>query len=409
MKHLVLCSFLLVALLQAEELDLEPYISELKHKEFSYDYEKSLVEKKKLRDSWIQPLQLHYTISKSNPYNEQGSSEQQTQNAAIVMDQPIFKSGGIYYGIKFSQASYKYNKYSIDVAKRKLIKEAVQLLMQIKQSELGIVRQELQIDNSRINLEQRQEQYLNGQLDSGFLNNAIIEKNKVTQALYDLQTNKERLVSKFQAISDSDYKNTTIPHLELVSEDKFLEHNIDIKQVQSERDMNRYNNKVTIAKYLPSVSVTAGYNWEKQEDISFLGSSTAINPPETAYYNYGLKVTMPLDFNTFRDVESSQIEYLKSLVLVDDKKRELKALYEQVTQNLSNIDKKIGLSVDNKKLYAKLLNETIQLYKAGYKTEYDVKNLRNSVEIEDVDQKIFKLDKQLELLNLYEKLINNEV
>ncbi len=408
MKHLVLCSFLLLGGLDAEELNLDPYLSEIKHREFSYDYEKSLLEKKKLRDSWIQPLQLRYKISKSNPYNEQGASTQKTQNAAIVMDQPIFQSGGIYYGIKFAQASYQYNKYSIDVAKRKLIKEAVQLLIQIKQNELGLQKQKLQIDNSRINLEQKQEQYLNGQLDSGFLNSAIIEKNRVTQVLFDLQTNQERLISKFETISDLNYEKAEIPHLKLVSSEEFLEHNIDVKQLQSEIEKNRFNKNVTISKYLPKVSLTAGYNWDKLENPSFAGQAIQ-DPPETQYYDYGLKATIPLDINTFRDVESSRVEYLKSLVVIDDKERELRALYEQVTQNLSNFDKKIKLSVENKALYGKLLDETEQLYKAGYKTEYDVRNLRNSVEIEDVDQKIFELDKQLELLNLYEKLMNNEI
>ena len=377
----------------------------MKQKEFSYDYEKSVLEKNKLRDTWIQPLQLRYTISKSNPYNEQGSNTQKTQNAAIVMDQPIFRSGGIYYGIKFASASYKYNKYSIDVAKRKMIKEAVSLLMQIKQTRLSIQRQELQIDNSRINLEQKKEQYLNGQLDSGFLNNAIIEKNRVTQVLYDLQTNLERLISKFGAISDLDYEEAKLPRLELIGSDDFLENNIDIHQAISEGEKNLYNKDVTTAKYLPSISFTAGYNWDKLENPSFAGSSVP-SPPETKYYNYGLKATMPLDFNTFRDIEAAQVEYLKSLVVVDDKKRELSALYEQVTQNIKNFEKKIELSVENEALYSKLLDETSQLFRAGYKTQYDVQNLTNSVEIEKVDQKMFELDKQLELLNLYEKLVN---
>lgn len=407
MKHLVLCSVLLFCTLEAEEFD--SYLSGLKNKEFSYDYEKAKTDKNKLRDSWIQPLEMKYTISKSNPYNEEGAQTQKTQNAAIIMDQPIFKSGGIYYGIKFAQASYKYNRYSIDAARRKLIKEAVQLLMQIKQSALSIKKQELQIDNARINLEQKTEQYLNGQLDSGFLNSAIIEKNRAVQALYDLQTNQERLVSKFEAISDLDYKEAAIPSLKLIAEEAFLQNNVDIKQIQSESEKNRYNKNVTLSKYLPTLSLTAGYNWDKLENPSFAGLTNLQSPPETKYYNYGLKATMPLDFNTFRDIESSRVEYLKSLVLVDDKKREYRALYEQVMQNMKNFDKKIVLSAENKSLYSKLLEDTKQLYTAGYKTEYDVQNLANSVEIEKVDQKIFEIDKQLELLNLYEKLINDEV
>ncbi|PHR58895.1 MAG: transporter [Arcobacter sp.] len=406
MKHFLLYNLALISILNAQDLDLQSYISDLKTKEYSYDYEKSLLEKKKLRDSWIQPLQLRYSISKSNPYNETGSPTQKTQNAAIVMDQPIFKSGGIYYGIKFAQASYAYNKYSIDVAKRKMIKDAVSLLMQIKQGRLSITKQELQIDNSRINLEQKKEQYLNGQLDSGFLNNAIIEKNKVTQTLYDLQTNQERLISKFGAISDLNYEEARVPSLDLISQENFLENNIDVKQVQSEGEKNLYNKDVTLSKYLPTVSITAGYNWDKLENPSFAGSNVP-SPPETAYYNYGLKASMPIDFNSLRDVESAQVQYLKSLVLVEDKKRELLALYEQVSENLKNFQKKIALSKENETLYATLLSDTQQLYTAGYKTQYDVQNLKNSVEIEKVEQKIFELDKQLELLNLYEKLINN--
>lgn len=408
MKHLVLCSSLLLCLLHAQDASLDNYISELKHKEFSYDYEKSVLEKKKLRDSWIQPLQLRYSISKSNPYNERSNVVQQTQNAAIVMDQPIFRSGGIYFGIKFAEASYLYNKYSIDVAKRKLIKQAVELLIQIKQNGLNIQKQKLQIDNSKISLEQKREQYLNGQLDSGFLNSAIIEKNRATQLLFDLQTNQERLVSSFETISDLDYKEAHIPHLRWVSAEEFLDNNIDVKQLYSESERNRYNKNVTIAKYLPSVSVTAGYNWDKLENPTFAGTAVA-SPPETKYYNYGLKASMPLDFNALRDVESSRVEYLKSLTVIDDKKRELKALHEQVMQNLKNYDKKIELAMQNKALYSKLLDDTQQLYKAGYKTEYDVRNLTNSVEIEKIDEKIFELEKQLELLNLYEKLVNEEV
>ncbi len=406
MKHLALCSALLFSSLGAEALD--PYISGLKTKAFSYEYEKADVDKKKLRDSWIQPLQLKYTISKSNPYNEKTDTVQKTQNAAIVMDQPIFKSGGIYYGIKFAQASYEYNKYSIDAAKRKLIKEAVALLMQIRQNTLGIQKQELQIDNARISLEQKREEYLNGQLDSGFLNSAIIEKNRAVQALYDLQTNQERLISKFEAVSDLDYKEARIPSLKLISEESFLQNNVDIKQIQSENERNSYQKNVTVAKYLPTLSLTAGYSWDKLENPSFSGQ-TFPSPPETKYYNYGLKLTIPLDFNTFRDIESSRVEYLKSRILVDDKKREYKALYEQVMQNMKNFDKKIVLSKENKELYRTLLADTKQLYSAGYKTEYDVKNLANSVEIENLDQKMFELEKQLELLNLYEKLMNDEV
>jgi len=84
---------------------LDVYISDIKKEEFSYDYDKVEAESSKLRDSWISPLNLSYSYLKSNPYE----NNQNSRNAAIKMDQTIFASGGIYYGIKFAEASQKYS------------------------------------------------------------------------------------------------------------------------------------------------------------------------------------------------------------------------------------------------------------------------------------------------------------
>ena len=400
---LSLSLFLLCNLsLSANEKDarLDTYISDFKQKEFEYDYEKNEAEGSKLRDSWIAPLQLNYSYSKSKPFTD----ELTNQNAAIKMDQPIFQSGGIIYGIKFANASRIYSDYTIDVAKRKMIKDAIAILMQIKQTNLKIQAQKLQIENSEINLQQKKEQYLSGQLDSGFLDNAIIQRNIVTQTLYDIQTSKEKLVTQFQTLSDLDYKSAKIPHLEYITSEEFIKHNIVLKKSAAEVKKNDYYTKVTIAKYLPKISVTAGYNWSQSEQ-QFSPNVTFIN--DLAYYDYGLRASMPLDINTFVDIESSRVDYLKSRVLQEDKKRELKALFKQVLHNINNYDKKIALSNENIDLYTKLLDETQELFKAGYKTQYDVDTLANSLKIQQIDSNIYKIDKQLELLSLYEMYVNN--
>lgn len=384
---LALCSSLLFS-----DEELRDFISENKKAQFKYDYEKNEADSSKLRDSWIAPLNLNYSYSKSNPYTEQ----QTTENASIRMDQPIFQSGGIYYGIKFAEASRIYSEYSIDVAKRKLIKDAVSLLMQIKQIGLKIDKQSLVIENSEINLAQKKEDYLNGQLDSGFLDNAIIERNIAIQALYDLQTSKERLISKFNAISDLNYEEAFIPKLKYLTQDEFLEKNMLLYMSESEIVKNRYAKDVIVAKYLPKVNLVAGYNWDKSDTQFQFGSD------EKDYYNFGLKATLPIDINTFRDIESSKVDYLKSQLILEDKKRELIAIFEQVSQNIENFEKKKQLSVQNRDIYERLLADTIDLYEAGYKTKYDAELLQNSVLIQKSDVEIYEIDKQLELLTLYE-------
>ena len=378
---------------------LDSYISDLKQQEFGYDYEKNDAESSKLRDSWIAPIQLQYSYSKSKPYVD----ELTNQNAAIKMDQPIFQSGGIYYGIKFANASKKYSDYSIDVAKRKMIKETISLLMQIKQTTLKEEAQKLQIQNSEINLAQKKEQYLSGQLDSGFLDNAVIQRNIVIQALYDIQTAKERLITQFETLSDLDYQTARIPHLEYISSEEFIKHNIVLKQNSAEVEKSDYYHSVTIAKYLPKVSLTAGYNWSNSEQQF---SQNVGFKNDLSYYDYGIRASMPLDINMFSDIESVKVDYLKSKIVQEDKRRELKALFEQVLHNIDNFDKKIALSNENIDIYSRLLADTKDLFTAGYKTQQDVDTLENSLNIQNFDSKVYEIDKQLSLLNLYEMCVN---
>jgi len=403
MKVLNLLSLLFVAFsthsyANEKNSALNEYISSNKQEEFGYDYQKSEAEASILRDSWIAPINLNYSYTKSNPFG----SEQTSQAAGIRMDQPIFQSGGIFYGIKFSEQSKKYADYSIDVAKRKLIKDAISILMQIKQKDLQITKQKLQIQNSKINLKIKEEEYLSGRLDVGFLDNAVIERNFVIQTLYDIQTAKERLLSRFSALSDLDYKVADIPNLELLNEEEFLKYNLVLKMAESQSQRDMFAKDITVSKYLPQVSVTAGYSWTKSDSKFQFGS------PERNYHDYGLRATLPLNINTFRDIESAKVDYLKSEVFAKDKEVELIALFEQVMNNIKNFEKKKLLSFENKEIYSKLLKDTEKLFLAGYKTEYDVQTLKNSVAISDFNAQVYEIDKQLELLTLYEMYVNGK-
>ena len=384
---LSLCSFS-----NAQEKDLDFYISKNKKSQFKYDAQKIQEDSLQLRDSWISPIMLNYNYSVSNP----NVDEQTTQNASIRVNQPVFASGGIYYGIKYANASKIYSNLSLELSKRALTKETLSILIQIKQTTLLVEKQKLLIKNADINLAQIKEQYINGQLDSGFLDNAMIERNSVIQALYDIETTKEKLISKFKSLSDLDCEKVDLPKLKVLTKDEFLQNNLSLKMSRSEIEKNKYNKNVVRAKYLPSINLTAGYNWNK------VGSEGTVLDSESDYYDYGFSVSIPLNINTFRDIESAKIDYLKSKVVEVDKKREIVSIFEQVMQNLKNYDKKMALALDNIDIYNRILDDTKILYKAGEKTKYDVELLQNSVSIQQIDYDRFGLDKQLELLTLYE-------
>jgi outer membrane protein TolC len=384
---------------------LEAYISSNKQQSFMLERDKAESSSNILRDTWIAPIMLNYSYGVSEAYDNKST----TQKASISIDQPIFQSGGIYFGIKYAQATREYANYSVDVAERKMIKDAVALLMQIKQSTLRIKKQELLIANAEINLEVKTQQYLSGQLDSSFLDDAIVQKNTAKQTLFDLEATKQRVVSQFRVISDLAYESATIPHLELIDEDAFLTQNISYELSKSESEKNRYYKNMTIAKYLPKVSVYGGYNWDRSENLNFGGVSVGgTQVRETDYYTYGLKASMPININTFDDMQTTRVDYLKAKIAESDKQRELKALYEQVMQNIASFDKKIALSQENQEIYAKILADTKELLRVGYKTSYDVDLLQNSYDIQSIDVAIFELERQLELLNLYEMYVKSE-
>jgi outer membrane protein TolC len=269
--------------------------------------------------------------------------------------------------------------------------------MQIEQTSLKIEKQKLLILNAEINLEQKKEQYLSGQLDASYLDSAIIDKNLAQQTLYDLESTKERLVSSFTTMSDKEYQTLPLPHFERMKKDDFLTHNFVIKQKDAEIKMQSENHNVTITKYLPSVNFVGGYNWTKNENPAMMIGST-----ERDYYDYGIAINMPLSINSFKDVESSKIEYLSAKLTSQDKLLEVGLLYDQVMQNVENLDKKLHLSHENITLRTKLLEDTKRLFEAGYKTHYDVELLQNSLEIEKLNLSIYKIETDITLLPLYE-------
>jgi len=114
---------------------------------------------------------------------------------------------------------------------------------------------------------------------------------------------------------------------------------------------------------------------------------------------------MPLfDINSFKEIESAKIDYLKAKNILEDKRRQKSNLYWQIQKSLQIINKKIELTKEDIKLYSALLKDTEDRYKAGEKTLYDLETIKNSLEQKRLDLKIFKIDRQLLLLDLYKEV-----
>ena len=67
-------------------------------------------------------------------------------------------------------------------------------------------------------------------------------------------------------------------------------------------------------------------------------------------------------------------------------------------------DAKIGIAKDDYKLYNSLVEDISIAFEAGLSAQADVDILTNSKQIKSLDIKIFDIEKQIELLELYSRV-----
>ena len=157
-------------------------------------YKKNLFESQKLKKDWINPITYKLSYDKSEEYS--------TIKSSIIVNQPIFKSGGIWHSLKYANFKSKLDTINTTIAKQELIKKAYNILFNIQKVDINIQRQKLLIQNSKLDIDRKKEQVIGGVLDTSFLDNAIIDKNTQENKLLDLLYQKTSLliVSKIYQI-----------------------------------------------------------------------------------------------------------------------------------------------------------------------------------------------------------------
>jgi len=394
-KLFLLCSLLACAIVHADELG--NILSENKELLFDYEFQSNELESDMLSKSWINPVMLRYNKNYSTQFRDRTN---RTSNYSIQIDQPIFRSGGIYYAIKYSQALRDANNAEITLQKRQMIGDAVSILFNLKKNRLEQEKMKYLIKNDRIDIRQKRDSYDAGLLDSSFLDQAILKKSQDEATLLELELNLLELKQRFSLLSDKKPDGLRLPVLKLMSKTSYSEQNLELKKDRLRAEQSAYNANVTVAKYLPTVSLQGQYIDGDLNPLFF-------NPSlQERYYNYGFSVSMPLDINSFTDIEASKVEKLRAAVQVLDRKDQVIEEYEWIHNSLDILDKKIVLAQKDEKIYKSLYRTTKNLALAGEKTSLDADIMQNSLQIRKLDQKIYKIDKQVKLLKLYIRVEN---
>ncbi len=394
-RLLLLCSLCVLPLFGDE---LGEILSENKSLMFEYDLQRNELESDKLSKSWINPVTLRYKKSYTTQFKDINTGKDSTTitaNYGVIIDQPIFRSGGIYFAMKYADAYRQTNRADIVLQRRNMIGDAVNILFQLKKNRLQQQKLSYQIKNDRIDILQKRDSYQAGLLDSSFLDQAILKKSQDEANLLELKLNREELLQRFSLLSDKDPASLKLPHLKLVSKERYREENLDLKKDRAFARESEYQSKMTVAKYLPTVSLQGEY-WNG--DVNPLFANPLLNQ---AYYNYGFTVSMPLDINSFSDIESSKVAKLRAATQVIDRKETVDEEYNWIRNSLNILDRKIALAKKDEKIYRNLYKVTRNLVKAGEKTKLDADVMKNSLEIRRLDQQIYRIDKQIQLLKLY--------
>ena len=377
--------------------ELGKILSSTKEQLFDYRYEANQLQSDMLSKSWINPVTVRYGKDYTTRFK---TGTVDTGNFSVYIDQPIFRSGGIYYAIKYAGAQRHVNETEITLQRRQMIGDAVTVLFQLKRNKFEQQKMHFQVKNDIIDIKQKRDSYDAGLIDSSFLDQAILKKSQDETALLGLKFNEMELKQRFALLSDKKPEELKLPKLHLVRKQEYVAHHLELKRDKARAEEMDYKQKVTWAKYLPTFSIQGQYN---NGDLNPLFPSPNLNE---SYYNYGFSISMPIDVNAFADIELSKVEKLQAATEVIDRRNTVSEEYDWIHNSLDILDRKIALAHEDEKVYSNLYKVTQNLVKAGEKTALDAEVMYNSLQIRKLDQKIYRLDKQIQLLKLYIRMEN---
>ena len=358
---------------------------------FKYQKEQNQEDSAKLKKDWINPITYKY----SHDYAE---DDVDSKKSYISINQPIFKSGGIYNAIRYASHLEKYNNLDIQLRQKTMIKDATSLLFQIHKAKYTIQKQKLLLANAKIDIQRKKEQVLNGFLDTSFLDEAILEANSRKNSLVELEYSQFELIQNFNNLASKEYTAFELPQLKLIQQERFMSKNLEVLKQQRDIEVKDKYYYMTIAKYLPTFNFT--YDYTKYHEIK---NSASYNNGDNNE-QYGFNVTIPLDVRIKNDIQSNKIAYLIAKTNLETTKLEQENHFKKVRAKLKMLEAKINIAKEDYTLYNSLLEVINQEYQAQLKTKSDVDTLVNSQKMKLLDSKIFEMERQIELLELYSKL-----
>ena len=368
-------------------------LSEDKSELLKYQNEQNGLQTHQLENSWINPVILQY----SKNYSTQFGDTIDTQQFIVSIDQPIFKMGGIWAAIKYAKVLGKANALDIELQRRQLISQALNILFNLRKSKLQLSKLEFSIQNDDLDIQIQKESYEEGLSNRTLYDQTLLKRNQDITSKLEVELNIVKLENDFLLLSDHNPYALTLPNFSMIDKERYVAEQLELQRDSFRVEEKKHNKFMTLTKYLPEISINGRYT---DEDLNPLFAAPGSSIKER-YYNYGFKVTLPISINSFDDIQTSKIEYLNAQVTLNEKKKTVANNFKLAQKRLEIIDKKIALSKDDMRHYESMLLTAQDLESLGDRTSLDTQIVANNVKVRALDQEIYKLDAQLELMGLY--------
>jgi len=334
---------------------------------------------------WITDINLN-----ANLYNNQDTKE--NENYSISLSQDIFKFGGISAQIDYAKELKRLEDLDLTINTKEDLNTLYNYILDIKLNEISIKQNILNIKNAQIGIEEKKSEYKAGELSISDLNDAIMTKNNLRETYETLLLTKQKNVNALKKYTDINYDQIPLPNFTLIEEKDYIQNSTAIQYATINKEVTHLSYAMKKSEYLPTLSLNTQYGYKKSEVEQ-----------GDEYYEYGLNLTVPLNFTSLNDITQSKLEYLTTKKELEQQLNDEKAVYDEVVMSIQSYQAKIKLAKEDIKLYNDLLLVNIEEYKAGYKTQDDITILENSQNIRKLDINGYEVNIQKLLLTLHTK------
>lgn len=385
MKNKVLLTALFVGSLCANDILNETQKEIIKQKE-----KKAIKEAEITKDSWINPLNVEISSSKIKGVSSKNADT--NNKASIGFDQDIYRSGAIFDTIKKGKVQKNLKLKEIEKEEKDLIHLVYSQTISLRKIDLEIMKLFYLIQNKNIEIHKKEEFYTNGIVDISDLDNSIIELSDLRNQIQDLKNQRLTLLTEFEKISNKSYRDVALEPLSFVSLENYVKNNRNLKIEELNLQERELDEKITKASFMPKVSVYSNYSYEDYQNED--GDS----------YQYGVKLSMPIDFNAKKKKEEAKLNKLISKLTLKQQKEYEMNFYKYTLKRALIVDKKIANIKKTIKRYNSLYARVKELYENSLKTIDDVEVMKNSLESSKLDIKVLELTKKEILNELFKRI-----